>query len=117
MTDSPTPADPQKLRAEIEQTRAELGDTVEQLAAKTDVKARAKQALGDAKGKARQTLTGLKDQAVHKAGVVSKKATTAKQQLSDSGAPAALGRPLPLAAIAVAAAVIVSAVVVRRRRA
>ena len=35
--------------AEIEETRAELGDTVEALVAKTDVKAQAKQAVTDAK--------------------------------------------------------------------
>ncbi len=32
---------PDEIRADIKQTREELGDTVEQLAAKTDVKARA----------------------------------------------------------------------------
>ena len=33
---------PEEIRADIEQTREELGDTVEALAAKTDVKAQAK---------------------------------------------------------------------------
>ena len=33
---------PEDIRADIEETREELGDTVEQLAAKTDVKAQAK---------------------------------------------------------------------------
>jgi exopolyphosphatase/pppGpp-phosphohydrolase len=33
---------PEEIRASIEQTRQELGDTVEELAAKTDVKAHAK---------------------------------------------------------------------------
>jgi hypothetical protein len=37
------------LRAEIEQTRRDLGDTVEALAAKTDVKARAKLAADRAR--------------------------------------------------------------------
>ncbi len=41
------------LRDEIEQTRAELGQTVEALAAKADVKARAKQAGRDASELAR----------------------------------------------------------------
>ncbi|GAA3730088.1 hypothetical protein HDA32_006020 [Spinactinospora alkalitolerans] len=35
--------DPDLLRAEIDRTRAELGDTVEALAAKADVKSRAKE--------------------------------------------------------------------------
>jgi len=33
---------PEQIRADIDKTRAELGDTVEALAEKTDVKARAK---------------------------------------------------------------------------
>ena len=37
------PDDPAQLRAEIERTRRELGDTVAALAEKTDVKTRAKQ--------------------------------------------------------------------------
>jgi hypothetical protein len=32
---------PEQIRADIEETRRDLGDTVEELAAKTDVKARA----------------------------------------------------------------------------
>jgi hypothetical protein len=44
---TPTPTDPQELRAEIRRTRAELGQTIEALAAKTDVKARAKDAVAD----------------------------------------------------------------------
>jgi len=33
---------PEQIRADIEETRRDLGDTVEELAAKTDVKAHAK---------------------------------------------------------------------------
>ena len=39
---SPEERSPEQIRAEIDKTRAELGDTVEALAEKTDVKARAK---------------------------------------------------------------------------
>jgi hypothetical protein len=66
---------PEQVQAEIEATRAELGDTVEALVAKTDVKGQAKQAVNDAKatvadakatvaGKvadAKQTATDKKD--------------------------------------------------------
>jgi hypothetical protein len=41
-------ADEDALRAEIDQTRTELGETVEALAAKTHVSARAKEAAGRA---------------------------------------------------------------------
>jgi hypothetical protein len=49
---------PEQVREEIERTRAELGDTVAELAAKTDVKAQAHRAVDNAKatvtGKARE---------------------------------------------------------------
>ena len=64
----PTPLseDPALLRAEIERTRLELGDTVAALAGKTDVKARAKEKVAGVRhtvdekrialmGKARET--------------------------------------------------------------
>jgi len=47
--DEPTP---EELRAEIERTREELGDTVEALAAKTDVKGRARARVDDIKSNA-----------------------------------------------------------------
>ena len=40
------PSDPQALRAEIARTRADLGETIEALAAKTRLTARARTALG-----------------------------------------------------------------------
>jgi hypothetical protein len=45
---------PEQVRDEIERTRAEMGDTVAQLAAKTDVKAQAHRAVDHA----RATVTG-----------------------------------------------------------
>src|SRR5439155_468684 len=42
-----TPTEPEQLRREIEQTRAELGETVEALAAKAVVKARAQDAVDE----------------------------------------------------------------------
>ena len=43
--------DLEALRAEIKQTRADLGETVQALAAKTDVKARAKESVEQTKAK------------------------------------------------------------------
>jgi len=40
---------PEEIRADIEQTREEVGDTVEALAAKTDVKAQARQRVDEVK--------------------------------------------------------------------
>jgi hypothetical protein len=69
MTDETEDRTPAQVQAEIEETRAELGDTVEALVAKTDVKGQAKQAVTDAKatvvGKAadvKQTVAGKKDE-------------------------------------------------------
>ncbi len=53
------PADGAALRREIEQTRAQLGATVEALAAKADVKARAQDAVDDAKVRARAAMTDM----------------------------------------------------------
>jgi uncharacterized protein YdbL (DUF1318 family) len=44
---------PEEIRADIDQTREEVGDTVEALAAKTDVKAQARAKVDEIKGNAR----------------------------------------------------------------
>jgi hypothetical protein len=46
--------DPAVIRADIDATRAALGDTVEQLAARTDVKARMKEARAHGMANARE---------------------------------------------------------------
>jgi hypothetical protein len=45
----PTPESPAELRADIERTRQDLGDTVAALAEKTDVKARARDKVSEVK--------------------------------------------------------------------
>ena len=57
------PEDPQQLRAEIERTRRELGDTVAALAEKTDVKARAKEKVSEV----RHTMSEKKTELMGKA--------------------------------------------------
>jgi hypothetical protein len=57
--EAPT-TDADEIRAEIEVTRAELGETVEALAAKADVKARVKEKqheVADKIGEVRQTIS------------------------------------------------------------
>ena len=76
-----TPDDQQELEKEIEQTREQLGQTVEALAAKVDVKARAQQELG-------QLTARLKG-----------KANQAKQQAGQAGQQIRK-RPVPAAATA-----------------
>jgi ElaB/YqjD/DUF883 family membrane-anchored ribosome-binding protein len=54
---------PDEIRADIEGTREEVGDTVEALAAKTDVKTQAKQRMEEIKGNVRQRGEQLKTRA------------------------------------------------------
>jgi ElaB/YqjD/DUF883 family membrane-anchored ribosome-binding protein len=81
--------DPEQLREEIEETRRELGDTVEALAAKADVKARVheridatKESVAEKIGKAREASPDSVSSAASQA------TTTAKQN------------PIPVAALA-----------------
>jgi Protein of unknown function (DUF3618) len=62
------PDDPEALLAEIDRTRQELGDTVEALAAKADVKARAQQRAAEVSGQLKDRLTGLRLQLAGRAG-------------------------------------------------
>ena len=90
------------LRAEIQQTRAELGETVQALAAKADVKARVKES-------AAQTAAQVKESAGHAVG-------RARTSLTDAG-QSARRRPVPwLAAAGAATVAVVAFLIIRRRR-
>ncbi len=78
------PADPAVLRAEIARTRSDLGETVAALAAKTDVKARAKGALSEAADNVRRS--------------VSDRANSVRASLDGSKLPVSARKPLPIAA-------------------
>ena len=52
---------PEEVQREIERTRTEMGDTVAELAAKTDIKAQAQRAAGNAKATVTGKATDLKD--------------------------------------------------------
>jgi ElaB/YqjD/DUF883 family membrane-anchored ribosome-binding protein len=60
----------QELREEIDETRGDLGDTVEQLAQKADVKAQAQAKVDDVKGQAQAKVDDVKGQAQAKVGQV-----------------------------------------------
>ena len=103
---TPGPESPEAIRADIEETRAELGDTVEALAAKTDVK-----------GRAEDRVEGIKQDARAKAEQVKEKVTSVTPETArESGGQVvakARANPLPLAG----AAVVVLAFVIGRRSA
>jgi ElaB/YqjD/DUF883 family membrane-anchored ribosome-binding protein len=55
--------EPDEIRGEIEATRAELGETVEALAEKTDVKAQAERKIEETKAEARHRVEETKHKA------------------------------------------------------
>jgi len=88
---APGPADdPQGLQEEIERTREHLGQTVEALAAKVDVKARAQEEAGRLIGRLKGRAIAARQQAAAKAyqarHQVADKAGGPRQQASDAAA-------------------------------
>lgn len=53
--------EPEEIREDIAQTREELGDTAEALAAKTDIKGQAQAKAEDIKGQARAKVESVKE--------------------------------------------------------
>jgi hypothetical protein len=56
--------EPDRIRAEIEQTRAEMTETVGAIGYKADVKTRAKENLQEKKESAKESIVGVKDRVV-----------------------------------------------------
>jgi uncharacterized protein YhaN len=71
------------LRAEIKQTRAELGETVQALAAKADVKARAKEQVEQTKQKVKAQAAEAGQKAREAASAASGRMRTAAVQAGD----------------------------------
>ncbi|MEU9189933.1 DUF3618 domain-containing protein [Streptomyces sp. NPDC048484] len=68
---------PDELRRQIEQTRSQLGDTVEELAAKADVGARARARGAELKGKASEAGHVVQEKAAQAGHLVQGRATEA----------------------------------------
>jgi ElaB/YqjD/DUF883 family membrane-anchored ribosome-binding protein len=81
---------PDEIREDIEQTRHELGETVEALAAKTDVKARAHEKLDEVKHR----LSGHKETI---AGKASAAAPESAGQAAEQAKAVARDHPMPVA--------------------
>jgi Protein of unknown function (DUF3618) len=64
------PDDAQQLQQEIERTREQLGETVEQLAAKADVKARAHDKAAELSGRTKSKASQARKEAAARAGSV-----------------------------------------------
>ena len=125
-----TPSE-QDIQAEIEQTRERLGETVEELVAKADVKARAKDKAAELKAKAQVKAAEAKTTAQEKAAEVKAKAqsqagdlpgqvqaarTKAAELSSKVSQHQLVQRRWPVAAVA-GAVVIAGLIIVWRRRA
>ena len=83
------PVDEAGLRQEIERTREQLGETVEQLAAKTNVQGRARAKAAELAGRAKGTTAQARTQAAAQFGNV-------RGQLQARAAPAREAIPEPL---------------------
>jgi ElaB/YqjD/DUF883 family membrane-anchored ribosome-binding protein len=92
VTEASEAKDPEQIREEIEETRREMGDTVEALAAKADVKARM-----------REKISSTKESAAQKKDDLMGKAREASPDSMSSGANQATeiarDNPVPVAAI------------------
>ena len=99
---TPEPSTGRELQEEIEQTRERLGQTVEELVAKADVKARAQAKAAEVKVKAQDKAADVKSRAV---GI---SANVRQSQL--------VQRRWPLVAVIAGAILIGSSIVVRRRQ-
>ena len=86
---APAPDDPQQLEAEIERTREQLGQTVQELMARADVKTRARTKAAELTGRAKSTTVQARHNAAVRAGSVrgqvAGKAAAAQQRAMSAG--------------------------------
>ncbi len=112
------------LRDEIRQTRAELGETVQALAAKADVKARAKEQVEQTKQRVReqaaQATERVRESAAQATGIVRGQAKQVAHKAASSAEDAsqrARKNPTPwVSAVAAGVALVVVLLVIRGRR-
>ncbi len=100
-----TPTSPEQLRADIETTRQQLGNTVEALAARADVKAAA-----------RRKVTETRTTAAAQTGRLTRRAVASASQVRGQAAEAPGSSNVSLVAAAVAVVFTVVAIVAWRHR-
>ncbi|XVV10507.1 DUF3618 domain-containing protein [Actinoplanes sp. CA-131856] len=100
----------EELRAEIKQTRAELGETVQALAAKADVKARAKDQV-------EQTKQRVRAQALEATGRVRAKVRSAADRVQETDvSEVRAASPVPLQLVVAGVVAIVGVILIVRGR-
>ncbi|MGA5137645.1 DUF3618 domain-containing protein [Streptomyces azureus] len=107
---------PDELRQQIERTRSELGNTVEELAGKADVKGRARARAADLRDKAGAMTVQLRSSAAQAGHTVHDKATHAGPRPVRGVVQAGMRHPKPVLVAGAAAGAAVVAVEVLRRR-
>jgi hypothetical protein len=99
---------PDEIREEIEQTRARMGDTVEAIGYKADVKSRVKESVADKKEAFVGSVSGGKDALVGKADALVSRVggiVPAGEQVKDGAAKVGVSKENPLGLALVGAAV------------
>jgi ElaB/YqjD/DUF883 family membrane-anchored ribosome-binding protein len=95
------PQSPEQIRTEIERTQQELGDTVEALAYKTDVKAQAAERIDAAKESIQETVHGTRESITDTKDEFVSKVKQATPETASAGAQqmtaAVQDQPLPFA--------------------
>ena len=106
------------LQADIERTRTQLGQTVEALSDKLDVKAQAKQKAADTRDRLASKVREAKGRAVDTAQILRSKAAEVRSKVADAATDnqGSIRPTVPMAGIAVAVAVAIGIVVWTRRR-
>ena len=99
------------IQADIEHTRKELGETIEALSAKADVKGRAKKKATDTRDSITEKASETKDVVVEKVHAAQSAARDAVTDSTGSVKPR-----VPIAALTAAAAILAIGVAVWRRR-
>ncbi len=88
--------DPRAIREQVEQTRERMGDTVEALAYKADVKTRAKDNINEKGERVKEFFGGAKDSVADAAGTVGDKTPSAGDVKQGARQAAGLAKENPL---------------------
>ncbi|MEV1287446.1 DUF3618 domain-containing protein [Micromonospora sp. NPDC049679] len=107
-----------KRRADIQKTRGELGETVDALAAKADMKARGQETAAQAKNRVRERAAQVGEKTAQRTRTAGRMGARGAKTVRASASRAVTKiRRKPAPIVAVAAAAIAAAVLFRRRRA